>query len=152
MKNKIILITAWVINILALLMSIILPKNNKAYTITFYLFLICIFIIPLLLSGYETKVSKTNCCFNEIKINACGSIVLMLLSMVRFIQTIEKIAWPMFFTIVVLFIALTIIVIIVSKQVTTFKQHLWLALGNLSLVYIYYLLLMIISYDYSVVW
>ena len=77
---------------------------------------------------------------------------LMLLSMVRFIQTIDKIAWPMFFTIVILFVVLTIIVLIFSKQITTIKQHVWLMLGNLLILYVYYLLLMIISYDYSVVW
>ena len=58
------------------------------------------------------KIAKTNCYFNEIKINTYGSMTLMLLSMVRFIQTIDKIAWPMFFTIVILFVVLTIIVLI----------------------------------------
>ena len=107
MKNKSILITSWAVNILILLVSIILPKNNKIYNITFYVFLICIFVMPLLLSAYEIKIAKTNCYFNEIKINTYGSMTLMLLSMVRFIQTIDKIAWPMFFTIVILFVVLT---------------------------------------------
>lgn len=152
MKNKSILITSWAVNILILLVSIILPKNNKIYNITFYVFLICIFVMPLLLSAYEIKIAKTNCYFNEIKINTYGSMTLMLVSMVRFIQTIDKIAWPMFFTIVILFVVLTIIVLIFSKQITTIKQHVWLILGNLLILYVYYLLLMIISYDYSVVW
>lgn len=151
-RNKLILIIIWCINIVALFITILLPKNNNIYNISYYIFNIGIFLVPILLAIYEIAIIKRGENFNGIWIQGIGAIALIGLSMVRFISTILKEALPMLITIFLVCIILELLLIILSKKDLTINQHIWMLIGNVSITVLYFMLAMIVSYDFSNAW
>lgn len=150
-KNKLIFLIIWIINLLLVLASIIIPKNETIYNFVYYIFIVCIFVVPFVLLIYEIRQFKSvgN---NLILIHSCGNSILILLSTIRFIKTIISSIYPMFLTILFASLILQIILIYFSMNTKVYKKHVIFSICSNVILYLYFLLSMIISYDYSIVW
>lgn len=151
-KNKIILIVLWCINILALIMAIVWPKNNTIYNASYYVFNVGIFLVPVLLMLYEIATFNKDKTFNACWIQGIGAIALIALSMIRFMGTVLKEALPMLITIFIVCIALEVLLIYFSRKDISNKKHIWLLIGAVSIIFLYFSLAMIVSYDFSGAW
>lgn len=158
MKDKInkILSIGWLANIIVLLVLILVPKNNNIYNRLYILFMLCIFAFPIILIALQvfykikdkTKISIWSCVPN------LGCILLMLLTFVKFIQSIEKYVIFEMVVIMMIFICLELLLgyIIMKYKDMKNKTYIWCNLGIYVTLVLFFLCAMIISYDYSIIW
>lgn len=168
MKNKkLIFPILWLVNIVLLLISFLVVINKDNYNIFMMLIFILIFITPLILIImqfiYEinNKSNEENNKINKLLSIApnVGCIMVMLLTCINYIQTIEKQAVFQMFVILFVFICFELYFGYISHTYyTQFKENKtqikklgWLHLATYILLVGFYLCALIMSYDWSVV-
>lgn len=168
MKNKkLIFPILWLVNILLLLISFLVVINKDNYNIFMMLIFILIFITPLILIImqfiYEinNKSKEENNKINKLLSIApnVGCIMVMLLTCINYIQTIEKQALFQMFVILFVFICFELYFGYISytyytqfkENKTQIKKWGWLHLATYILLVGFYLCALIMSYDWSIV-
>lgn len=168
MKNKkLIFPILWLVNILLLLISFLVVINKDNYNIFMMLIFILIFITPLILIVmqfiYEinNKSKEENNKINKLLSIApnVGCIMVMLLTCINYIQTIEKQALFQMFVILFVFICFELYFGYISytyytqfkENKTQIKKWGWLHLATYILLVGFYLCALIMSYDWSIV-
>lgn len=141
----------WLIDVIIMFVLIVIPKNETIYNITYKIFLLTTFIIPLILSLFSFQLWKKDN-VNTFNIQVIGQTLIILLSFIRFIKNIESIAIWMYIFSMLTIIVLMCITMYFAKVVKTNKQYIYCLIFNLGLMYISFFISMIISYDYSLVW
>lgn len=155
-KNKYIFGIAWIVNFLLMLFVILLPKNEKLFSSLYFVFLGCIFFVPVVLLGCQLflifKNDKIN--KNDFYIHTIGASLLMSLTFVRFISSIKKEVIPQMVVIFLTFImAETLVGFLLSKEEKFIKnKHFFGALLVYLLLVLFFFAAMIMSYDYSIIW
>lgn len=168
MKNKkLIFPILWLVNIVLLLISFLVVINKDNYNIFMMLIFILIFITPLILIImqfiYEinNKSKEENNKINKLLSIApnVGCIMVMLLTCINYIQTIEKQALFQMFVILFVFICFELYFGYIShtyytqfkENKTQIKKWGWLHLATYILLVGFYLCALIMSYDWSIV-
>lgn len=168
MKNKkLIFPILWLVNIVLLLISFLVVINKDNYNIFMMLIFILIFITPLILIIMQFIYEINNKSKEEEnnKINKLlsiapnvGCIMVMLLTCINYIQTIEKQAVFQMFVILFVFICFELYFGYIShtyytqfkENKTQIKKWGWLHLATYILLVGFYLCALIMSYDWSV--
>lgn len=168
MKNKkLIFPILWLVNIVLLLISFLVVINKDNYNIFMMLIFILIFITPLILIImqfiYEIndKSKEENNKINKLLLIVpnVGCIMVMLLTCINYIQTIEKQALFQMFVILFVFICFELYFGYIShtyytqfkENKTQIKKWGWLHLATYILLVGFYLCALIMSYDWSIV-
>ena len=146
----------WILNIILLIVIIAIPKDNKLYNSLYMVFMLSIFLFPLLLVGIHAIMRLKNkeelTIFNAIP--HLGCILIMLLTFIKFIQAIEKFAVFQMVIIMITFIVAEILLgfIVYKFKNMTKKQYIWLNVGTYVTLVVFFFCAMIMSYDYSIIW
>lgn len=148
-RNKMCII--WLINIIMMLVMIIMPKNEIIYNITYKIFLITTFVVPLVLSVVSFQLWKKDKT-NTLNVQVIGNLLIIVVSFIRFVRNIESIAVPMYVFSLLSIAALLCLLIYFGYTIKSNKQYVYMLIINLLLTYTYFFISMIISYDYSSVW
>lgn len=155
-KNKYIFGIAWMVNFLLMLFVILLPKNEELFSSLYFVFLGCIFLVPIILLGSQVFISFKDDKINrdDFYIHTIGASLLMSLTFVRFISSIKKEVIPQMVVIFVTFImAETLIGFLLSKEEKFMKiKHFFGALSVYVLLVLFFFAAMIMSYDHSIIW
>lgn len=166
-NKKLIFPILWLVNIVLLLISFLVVINKDNYNIFMMLIFILIFITPLILIImqfiYEinNKSKEENNKINKLLSIApnVGCIMVMLLTCINYIQTIEKQALFQMFVILFVFICFELYFGYIShtyytqfkENKTQIKKWGWLHLATYILLVGFYLCALIMSYDWSIV-
>ncbi len=154
-KRNLILVGAWLVDILLLLIIILVPKTNGLYDKLFPVFQLSIFVIPILLILIQVFLNReAEQTDKYLSLPCLGCSLLMLLTVVRFISTIELDVVFQMMTILVTFILLELLIgylAIVYKKYTI-KKHLIIGLLIYASLILFYFCAMIMSYDHSIMW
>ena len=146
----------WIINIILLLVLILIPKNNDVFNNLYVVFLIGVFVLPLVLiflqSYMQMKLDNESNCLPCMSNAACS--IIISLTFVRFIATIKNSVVVEMVTIMCVFIALELLIgyfVLITKNFKEKKFILLSAATYISLV-LFFFCAMIISYDHSINW
>lgn len=148
-KNKMCII--WLINIIMMLVMIIMPKNEIIYSVTYKMFLITTFVVPLVLSIISFQLWKKDN-INTLNVQVIGNLLIIVVSFIRFVSNIESGAVPMYIFSLLSIVALLCLLIYFGYTIKSNKQYAYILIMSLLLTYTYFFVTMIISYDYSSAW
>lgn len=156
MNKKIWFSLAWIVNVLLLFILIIVPKTNMMYQIFYILTMIMIFVIPLFLTFFQTFMQiKTKEKERDIYIiNAnVGCSLIILLTFVNFMGSIDKIAIPQMLTILFLFVLIELLLGYIKYMYInmSIKQTVWINVATYVSLVIFFVCAMIISVDYGII-
>lgn len=156
MKNKQMYFgLGWVINFIVLLIFILIPKDNSLFNVLYTIFMILLFLVPLFLTaslvGYNINKKED---IRYLTISNLGSILMILLAMIRFIGSIESIAIVEFITIMLTFVSLEVLIgyIFIENKPLNKKQIILLSVATYIVMFMFFMCAMIISYDFSINW
>ncbi len=141
----------WLVDIVLMFILIIIPKSETIYNVTYKIFLITAFIVPLILSFLSFQLWKKDN-VNTLHVQGIGQMLIIIVSLIRFIKNIEAIAIWMYIFSMLTIVILMCITIYFAKTIKTNKQYIYCLIFNLGIMYTSFFISMIISYDYSLVW
>lgn len=155
-KNKLLGI-GWLLDVVLLIAIIVIPKDNKLYDILYSVFMLAIFLFPLLLMvgqflcyfRQEKEVTKKEKSY--IGIPALGTSCIILLTFMRFITSIEKHYRPELVIITIVFATMELLLGYLSLSLESFdkKKHMWLYIGIYAVLIVFFFCAMIMSWDHS---
>ena len=156
MKNKQMYFgLGWIINFIVLLIFILIPKDNSLFNVLYTVFMILLFLVPLFLTaslaGYNINKKED---IRYLTISNLGSILMILLAMIRFIGSIESIAIVEFVTIMLTFVSLEVLIgyIFIENKPLNKKQIILLSVATYIVMFMFFMCAMIVSYDFSINW
>lgn len=154
--NSIVFGSIWVLDVVLLLVLILIPKDNDVFNNLYSLFLVSIFLIPLVLIFLQSYVQIKE---NEKKdnrpwISNIGCCLLILLNFVRFIATIKQSVVVEMITIMAVFVALELLIgyFVWSLKQYKSKKYILLSIATYASLVLFFFCAMIMSYDHSINW
>jgi len=156
MDKKMYFLISWAINVALLLLLIVMPKSGSAYQILYILTMLMIFVIPLLLTFFQTALQlKSDDKENDIYsiIPNVGSSLIILLTVINFLGSIEKIAIPQMITILFVFVLAELVLgyLKISYKVMSKKQIVWINVATYLSLVVFFVCTMIISIDFGLI-
>lgn len=155
MNKKMLFLAGWIANVLFLLLIIIMPKIDGMYSFLYFLTMAMIFVIPCLLillqAGLTIKNNEELDIYNGIPNVGCSLVIM--LTFVNFIGSIEKIGRAQIVTILFLFVVIEMMLgyIKITNKNMTKKQFVFVeAASYLSLV-LFFLCAMVMSFDFGII-
>lgn len=155
MNKKMTFLFVWLGNVLSLLLLILMPKTSELYPVFSFVTLIMIFDVPLILIIVQSCL--TYIVFKEKDICDAipnvGSSLIMLLTFVKFIGSIEKMAIPQMVTILMLFVCLELLLgyLKITYKEISLKKSIWLDVATYVLLALFFMCAMIISVDFGLI-
>lgn len=154
-KKELIITACWLLDVLMLLIIILLPKDNNLYDVLYPLFRISIFVVPIVLIIIQVYLDYKKESINVFSSVPClGCSLLMLLTTIRFIFTIEKNVLFQMIVILFTFVALEILIgfLMLKKDKLSVKTHLFFGIVVYISLIMFYFCSMVMSYDHSILW
>lgn len=153
-KSKLFL-SFWVVNVVALFSIIVVPKKPEFYSILSLLTIFLIFVVPLILvvsQGYLTVTSKECLGMSSCTPNAGCSLVI-LLTFVKFIGSIEKIGRTQMVTILLVFVVLELLLgyLKIENKKMTKKQFILTEIATYMSLVIFFFCAMVMSFDFGII-
>lgn len=153
-KSKLFL-SFWVANVVALFSIIIVPKKPEFYSILSLLTIFLIFIVPLILvvsQGCLTVTSK-GCLEMSSCIPNAGCSLVILLTFVKFIGSIEKIGRTQMVTILLVFVVLELLLgyLKIENKEMTKKQFILTEIATYMSLVIFFFCAMVMSFDFGII-
>ena len=155
MDKKVSFLICWEVNVFALLLLIVLPKKAELYGIFSVVTLLMIFVVPLVLTAmqaYKTIKSNTRGSIYDVIPNI-GSFMVILLTFIKFIGSIENIAIAQMVTILILFIAVELLLGYLKYEYSkmTLKQYIMIEIATYVSLVVFFMCAIIISVDYGLI-
>jgi hypothetical protein len=153
-KSKLFL-SFWVANVVALFSIIVVPKKPEFYSILSLLTIFLIFVVPLILvvsQGYLTVTSK-ECLEMSSCIPNAGCSLVILLTFVKFIGSIEKIGRTQMVTILLVFVVLELLLgyLKIENKEMTKKQFILTEIATYMSLVIFFFCAMVMSFDFGII-
>lgn len=153
-KSKLFL-SFWVANVVALFSIIVVPKKPEFYSILSLLTIFLIFVVPLILvvsQGYLTVTSK-KCLEMSSCIPNAGCSLVILLTFVKFISSIEKIGRTQMVTILLVFVVLELLLgyLKIENKEMTKKQFILTEIATYMSLVIFFFCAMVMSFDFGII-
>lgn len=153
-KSKLFL-SFWVVNVVALFSIIVVPKKPEFYSILSLLTIFLIFVVPLILvvsQGYLTVTSK-ECLEMSSCIPNAGCSLVILLTFVKFIGSIEKIGRTQMVTILLVFVVLELLLgyLKIENKKMTKKQFILTEIATYMSLVIFFFCAMVMSFDFGII-
>lgn len=153
-KSKLFL-SFWVANVVALFSIIIVPKKPEFYSILSLSTIFLIFVVPLILvvsQGYLTVTSK-ECLEMSSCIPNVGCSLVILLTFVKFIGSIEKIGRTQMVTILLVFVVLELLLgyLKIENKEMTKKQFILTEIATYMSLVIFFFCAMVMSFDFGII-
>lgn len=153
MNKKIIFLFCWNANALLLLLLILIPKVSELYSILYLMTMFMMFVVPLVLIIVQD-------CFLLLKfkvrdeydsISNVGCIMIILLTLVNFLGSIETVAIPQMITILLLFVFVELLLgfLKIAYKECSLKQYIWLEVATYAALLFCFVCMMIISVDFG---
>ena len=156
MNKKILFSIAWLINVLLLLLLIIMPKTSVLYPVLYLFTMIMIFAVPLALIVFQAYVKlkgkeQENDIYSVIPNAGCTLIIL--LTFVNFIGSIEKMAIPQMLTILFAFVITELLLgyLKIEYKKMSKKQYLCIEGATYFALVVFFVCAMIISVDFGLI-
>lgn len=156
MNKKILFSIAWLINVLLLLLLIILPKTSVLYPVLYLFTMIMLFVVPLVLIVFQAYVKfkgkeQENDIYSVIPNAGCTLIIL--LTFVNFIGSIEKMAIPQMLTILFVFVITELLLgyLKIEYKKMSKKQYLCIEGATYFALVVFFVCAMIISVDFGLI-
>ena len=156
MNKKILFSIAWLINVLLLLLLIIMPKTSVLYPVLYLFTMIMIFVVPLALIVFQAYVKlkgkeQENDIYSAIPNAGCTLIIL--LTFVNFIGSIEKMAIPQMLTILFVFVITELLLgyLKIEYKKMSKKQYLCIEGATYFALVVFFVCAMIISVDFGLI-
>lgn len=155
-KRKLVFTILWLVDILIMVFIILFPKNESVLQSMYFVFLVCIFVVPGLLLLFQCfqRIKYKDGVTGELLISGVGCSFLMSLTFIKFVSSIKKeFVWQMIFILLV-FVLLEWLLGYISLSIKDEQNKKLVSCSTaiyLSLV-LFYFAAMIMSYDHSIIW
>lgn len=144
----------WGVNLLVIAIMVIFPQIEEWFEKIYYLFLICLFLVPLLsnlLLAYDMILFEN---YNDVALcmpASAGSLT-MIFIFVKFVVTISREVVPQFIVILLTFVLFEFVVCLFAKGVNNKRKYLVSCLLMYFGIVVFFLCAMVLSYDHNILW
>lgn len=154
-KREFIYIISWVIEVLFMFFIIVLPKNENKLDNLYMVFLVGLFVVPVLLIMFQMyDVAKGKADGKFLFIPAAGCSGLISLVVVNFIASVKNHVKAQMIFIMITFILLEILIgyLLYDIKTKSRKKYLLLVSAIYIALILFFFCAMIMSYDHSIIW
>lgn len=155
MNKKMIFLFGWITNVFLLLLIIVIPKISELYSVLYLLTMFMIFAVPLFLIVFQGCLTINNKqevdMYNAIPNIGCALVIM--LTFVKFISSIEDQGKPQIITILLLFVILELLLGYMKfeyKKMTK-KQFVFIEIASYVSLVLFFFCAMVISFDYGII-
>lgn len=155
MNKKMIFLFGWLTNVFLLLLIIVIPKISELYSMLYLLTMFMIFVVPLFLIVFQGCLTINNKqevdMYNAIPNVGCALVIM--LTFVKFISSIEDQGKPQIITILLLFVILELLLGYMKfeyKKMTK-KQFVFIEIASYVSLVLFFFCAMVISFDYGII-
>ena len=155
MNKRLWFLFGWLTDILVLFLVIVIPKSSEIYSVLYSLTMYMIFIIPLfliLLQGWFTLAKDQDISLYNVIPNIGCSLVIML-TFVNFVGSIEKMGRAQMVTILFLFVVVELLLgyIKLAYNKMTKKQFVFIEVASYASLVLFFICAMIMSFDFGII-
>ena len=155
-KRKLVFTILWLVDILIMVFIILFPKNESVLQSMYFVFLVCIFVVPGLLLLFQCfqRIKYKDGVAGELLISGVGCSFLMSLTFIKFVSSIKKeFVWQMIFILLV-FVLLEWLLGYISLSIKDEQNKKLVSCSTAiySSLVLFYFVAMIMSYDHSIIW
>lgn len=155
MDKKMFFLYGWVANVCLLLIIILMPKKSDIYGLLSLFSMVMIFVVPLVLSFLQgvltTKEGHELDIYSGIPNVGCAMV--MMLTFVKFIGSIEKIGRAQMVTILILFIVIELLLgfLKINYKKMSKKQYICIEVASYLSLVVFFFCAMIMSFDFGII-